>query len=50
MTFGVDGVSIFKGIKSSATQYVLNGWAPHSMGVSFTAHITNLVIQILSHL
>jgi len=32
MTFGVDGVFIIKGTKSNITQYVPNGWTPHSRG------------------
>jgi hypothetical protein len=29
---------------------ITNGWAPHSMGVHYMAHRTNLVVQALSHL
>jgi hypothetical protein len=50
MTFGVDGVFIFQGVKSRLTKQISNGWVLHSMGVHCMVHKTNLVIQTLSHL
>ncbi len=50
MTFGVDGFSIYQGTKSGVTKQIVDGWAPHSMGVHYMAHRTNLMVQTLSHL
>ncbi len=50
MTFGVDGVFVFQGVKSGVIQQIFNGWAPHSTRVHCIAHGTNLAVQILSHL
>jgi hypothetical protein len=50
ITFGVDGVSIFQGVRSKVTKQISDGWALHSMGVHCRAHRTNLVVQTLSHL
>jgi hypothetical protein len=50
MTFGVDGVFVFQDIRSSVIIQIVDGWAPHFMGVHCMAHITNLVVQTLSHL
>jgi hypothetical protein len=44
MTFGADGVFVFQGTKSSVTKQITNGWAPHSMGVHYMVHKTNLVV------
>jgi hypothetical protein len=45
MTFGVDGVSIFQGVRSRVTKQISDGWAPHFMGVHCMVHRTNLVVQ-----
>jgi len=38
MTFGVDGVFIFQGVKSRLTKQISNGWVLHSMGVHCMVH------------
>jgi hypothetical protein len=50
MTFGIDVVYIFQGVKSRVTKQIFNGWALHSMGMHCMVHRTKLVIQILFHL
>jgi hypothetical protein len=50
MTFGANGVSVFQGTKLGVTCQISDGWAPHSMGVHCMVHITNLIVQTLSHL
>ncbi len=50
MTFGADGVSVFQGIRSNVIWQIFDGWAPHSMGVHYMVHKTNLVVQTLLHL
>jgi len=49
MTFGVNGVFVFQGVRSWVTKQIFDGWAPHSMGMHCMAHKSNLAIQILSH-
>jgi hypothetical protein len=34
MTLGANGVFVFQGTMSSVTKQIVNGWAPHSMGVA----------------
>jgi hypothetical protein len=50
MTFGVDGVFVFQGIKLGVTWQIFDGWVPHFMGVHYVAHKTHLGVQIVSHL
>ncbi len=50
MTLSANGVFFFQSIRSSIIRQIFNGWAPHSMGVHYMAHITNVAVQILSHL
>jgi hypothetical protein len=50
MTFSANGVFVFQSISSGVIRQISNVWAPHSMGVHCMVHITNLVVQILSHL
>jgi hypothetical protein len=50
MTFGVDGVYVFQGVKSRVTKHIFDGWALHSMGVHCMAYRTNLVVQTLFRL
>jgi hypothetical protein len=50
MTFGVDGVFVFQSIRSGVIWQLFDGWAPHSMGVHYMVHKTNLVVQNLLHL
>jgi hypothetical protein len=50
MTFSANGVFVFQSTRSSVIQQFSNGWAPHSMGAHCMVHITNWVVQILSHL
>jgi hypothetical protein len=42
MTFSANGVFVFQSIRSKIIQQISNGWVPHSMGVHYMAHITNL--------
>jgi hypothetical protein len=50
MNFSADGVFVFQGTRSGVIVQIVNGWAPHFMGVHCVAHRTNLVVQTLSHL
>ncbi len=50
MNFSADGVFVFQGTRSSVIIQIVNGRAPHFMGVHCMAHRTNLVVQTLSHL
>jgi len=50
MTFDVDEVFVFQGTKSGVTKQIVDGWAPHSMGVHCMAHRTNFVVQTMFHL
>ncbi len=34
MTFGANGVYVFQSTMSSVTKQIVDGWAPHSMGVA----------------
>jgi hypothetical protein len=34
MTFGANGVSVSQGTMSSVTKQIVDGWAPHSIGVA----------------
>jgi hypothetical protein len=49
MTFGVNGVFVFQGVRSWVIKEFFYGWALHSMGMHCMAHKTNLTIQILFH-
>ncbi len=44
MNFGVDGVSICQGTRSGVTKQIVDGWAPHSIGVHCMAHKINLMV------
>jgi hypothetical protein len=44
MTFGVNGVFTFQGTGLGVTWQISNVWAPHSIGVHYMAHKTNLVV------
>jgi hypothetical protein len=44
MTFSANGVYVFQGIKLGVTQQISNEWAPHSTGVHYMAHRTNLAV------
>jgi hypothetical protein len=48
--FGVDGVDVFQGIKSGVTKQIKENYAPHSIGVHYVTHRTNLAMQTLSKL
>jgi hypothetical protein len=50
MTFNTDGISIFQGTRLSVIQQIFERWLPHSMGFHCMVNITNLIVQILSHL
>ncbi len=47
MTFGVDGVYVFQGVRSRVTKHIYDGWAPHSMGMHCMAYRMNLAVQTL---
>jgi hypothetical protein len=48
MTFGVDGVYIFQGVRLGVTKHIFHGWALHSMEKHCMAYKISLVIQNLS--
>ncbi len=45
--FGVDGVDVFQGIKSGVTKQIKENYAPHSIGVHYVTHYTNLAIKLI---
>jgi hypothetical protein len=45
MTFGVNGVFVFQGVRSWVIKQFFYGWVLHSMGMHCMAHKTNLTIQ-----
>jgi hypothetical protein len=49
MTFGVNGVFVFQGVRSWVIKQIFYGWVFHSMGMHCMVHETNLTIQILFH-
>lgn len=50
ITFGVDGVSTYQGVKSGFIVKLINKHTPFMVGVYCMAHHTNLVVQTLSKL
>jgi hypothetical protein len=46
--FGVDGVNVFQGTMSGVAKQIKENYVPHSIGVHYMAHSTNLVVQTLS--
>jgi hypothetical protein len=42
MNFGADGIFVFQGTRSSVIIQIVNGWAPHFMGVHCMVHRTTL--------
>ncbi len=49
MTFSTNGV-FFPNTRSNDIWQISNGWAPHSMGVHYMVHRTNVVVETLSYL
>jgi hypothetical protein len=43
ITFNADGVFVFQSTKLSVTKQLVDGWAPHSIGVHCMVHRTNLM-------
>jgi hypothetical protein len=50
ISFGANGISIFKGVKSGVTTQLREKFAPYMVEVPCAAHQTNLTIQTLSKL
>ncbi len=45
MSFGVDGVNVFQGVRNGLTHQIQDKFAPHLEGIHYMAHCTNLMMQ-----
>jgi hypothetical protein len=50
LSFGVDCVNVFQGVRNGVTHQLQNKFAPHFNGIHCMAQHTNLAMQMLSHI